>query len=312
MCMRTSNIKGHVAKGVQFLMGSCAEDSDANLTLSPYNLTTTKVDFEAFVKDELPWANDTVKELMIQMYLNDTGVPHVPSPPTSVYHSNAKNANDANGLKRIRLNTSYSKWYWAAKHMLADAEMFCSNRRAARWINRANRRHTRARANSHLPQQGDTSDGYARMYIFAHVPLLMGPGSGSPHNGDTAFWFHVENSSFGNASAGLKSSAEVALSSIMTEWWLRTAASGNPNRPLSTNSTAGANVSTLGGADNGVNGVVWPSFPLTGKGGPSAEPVMVMDTKEIATDKGSYLVYGARAQHCIFWDRLSYLQTPED
>ena len=319
---------GHVAKGVQFLIGSCAEDADANLTRSQYNLSTTRADYQAFVRSELPWANHTIQQLMLTMYLNDTGVPSAATPapaalapaalaPTPAAATPAANeaANEAagsrpgstaatnhamldgsvSGLDR-RLNASYSKWYWAAKHMLADAEMFCSNSKAARWINRANMKGAAAAAAVGAAKRGagGVVAGYARLYMFAHVPSAGGAGSGAPHNGDTAFWFHVKDSP--NITARLNSPAEVALSSRMAQWWLRTAASGDPNTHPATATATPA----------------WPPFPLNGKGGAAAEPVMVMNVQKSGVETGSYVAYGARASHCEFWDRLSYAQTPED
>lgn len=323
---------GHVAKGVQFLIGSCAEDADANLTRSQYNLSTTRIDYQAFVRSELPWANHTIQQLMLTMYLNDTGVPSAataapaitavapaarapaPAPATPAAATPAANeaANEVagsrpgstvvtnhvkldgsvSGLDR-RLNASYSKWYWAAKHMLADAEMFCSNSKAARWINRANMNGEDAVGAAKWGAGGVVA-GYARLYMFAHVPLAGGVGGGAGHNGDTAFWFHVKDSA--NITARLNSPAEVALSSRMAQWWLRTAASGDPNTYPATATATPA----------------WPPFPLNGKGGAAAEPVMVLNVQKSGVESGSYVAYGARAPHCEFWDRLSYAQTPED
>lgn len=61
--------------------------------------------------------------------------------------------------------------------------------------------------------------------------------------------------------------------------------------------------------------LLWPPYPLDGKGGALAEPLMVIDTKLHREGKfkgGNAVVYGARAKHCDFWDTLSYVQTPED
>lgn len=98
--------------------------------------------------------------------------------------------------------------------MLADAEMYCSNRKAARWINRANRKDSSSSADIKSEiAEGAVVDGYARTFMFADLPLQVGLGQGAGHNSDTAFWFHVKDSP--NASARLNSPDELALSSIM-------------------------------------------------------------------------------------------------
>ena len=40
-----------------------------------FNLTTTRKDFEVFVRQELPWANHSVRQLMLDVYANGTGLP---------------------------------------------------------------------------------------------------------------------------------------------------------------------------------------------------------------------------------------------
>ena len=255
---------GRVAPRVGVLVGSVAEDSDANLTRSQFDLTATKLDFERLVRRELPWANRSVRQRVLEMYEDDAGVP----PPS------------ATG----RLNASYSRWFWAAKHMLADAEMFCPNRRAARWVTRANR---------HTPEAA----GHAWQFLFAHVPVEHAVGGGAAHNADTAFWFHVERSR--NPSCRLNSLAERELSATMARWWLRHAASANPNP------TASAPLDDRA-ADRPLP-PFWPPFPADGA---SREPLMVLETSP--RDGAGHVAWNARAEQCAFWDSVAPELTPED
>jgi carboxylesterase type B len=278
--------QGDVAPGVAVILGSTAEDSDANLTASLTNLTTTRADFEAFLVNQLPWANRSDLQQLTALYGNDSGVPHN-ARTRKLLESQTSFPGDN------RLNASYSRWYWAAKHLLADAEMFCPNRRAARWISRAN----------HADRPSNTAASprvaYAWQFLFAYVPIVHSLGSGAAHNADTAFWFHVRHSP--NASARLNSEAEVALSLKMARWWLSHAATQNPNRGSFPTAAAGAR-----------NDPHWPGFPLDGTRGAAHEPLMVLSINgQRGTKIDTTVVWGGREKHCAFWDTVPAELTPE-
>ena len=289
--------KGHVVKGVPVIVGSTAEDSDANLTVSQYNLTTTKEDFLALVDEEMPWANRSTRELMVAMYEHDRGTPPLPGRLDPMAHPGGGDVADGGGASR--LNASYSKWYWAAKHMLADAEMFCPNRRAARWITAANRNASRG--------SGGGGGGWAWHYLWGHIPLVVGgPGNGAAHNDDTMFWLHIEHSP--NATCQLNSPAERALSLDMARWWISLAATGDPNRVRASPAPP-----------------VWPAYPVDDRGGADAAvPLMVLradgDLPKSAGGVGrgggggggSYVALGAREKNCEFWDAIDWELTPVD
>lgn len=266
--------QGRLAPTVSVLVGSTAEDSDANLTQSPENLTVTRADFECFLRAQLPWANRSVRHRVLTLYANDTGLLR----PSSLRLGPLLAGGD-------RLNASYSRWYWAAKHMLADAQMFCPNRRAARWV-------TGPRRSDGLWQVGQDPRPAAWQYLFAHVPSRAGLGSGSAHNGDTAFWFNVRHSP--NATARLNTPAEDELSQKMATWWLTLAATGNPNPNHSTNLPWWSPVYTDEGASNA-------NLSHTMTLGAAGDP--------LAGD--CEIVRDARDDQCAFWDTVSAENTPQ-
>jgi len=282
---------------VPVLVGSTAEDSDANLTASPTNLTTTRADFEAFVVSELPWANRSVRRLMLATYANDTGL---------AFNGTGTKTNGPG--PRRQLNVSYSKWYWAAKHMLADAEMYCPNRRAARWITQANTA-AAAAAGGQVPRAG-----FAYHFLWGHTPLQGSVGNAAAHNTDTAFWYHVLHSA--NASVQMNSAPERALSLQMAEYWIRHATSGDPNPSPGPGATSTPRPAPSGAARVGMGGgqaTAWPPYPLHG-GGPMNEPLLVLDASRGAGGRATstHVVWGGRNRNCAFWDRVDAALTPED
>jgi len=102
-------------------------------------------------------------------------------------------ANDRGPRNTLFPNVSdgCSSWYWAAKHMLADAEMACPARRTARAFASA--------AATTWSGSGSGSGGNAAyLYQFKHAPLSgqaadveTGFCSGAMHSGEIPFVFHV-------------------------------------------------------------------------------------------------------------------------
>ena len=133
-------------------MGCTAEDGGSYLPAA-----ATATDFDRFVLDQLRF-NDTQLRQLKKLYGAPFAGQHIPIYP----------------------GHSYSPWYWAVKHLLRDAEMYCPARRAARWFSQ---------------KEKETS---AFLYQFDYTPTDPSPpsrdedpGSGAGHSSDLLFWFHV-------------------------------------------------------------------------------------------------------------------------
>jgi len=172
--------QGSYAPDIQVMAGSVAEDS-------------TYGDFPSFKADFAPWLqglglNTSVSNQLAEIYVG--------SPPPS------------------GPDPSESTVWWAAKHLLADAEMACPARRTARYFKQA------------------------YLYHFAHTPDSALPGAGASHSSDIPFIWHVLRSYPGHDQApdqhiNASNPAEVAMSRQMVDMWSAFAATGDPGNARS-------------------------------------------------------------------------------
>ena len=108
-------------------------------------------------------------------------------------------------------NFSFTRWYWAAKHALADAELFCPAQMAARQFTRRN--------------------VSAFQFQWRHTPLEVtctaAPcnAAGAPHSSDLAFWFSIRD-----GQNSVRSVEELTLARRMTEYLGHIAATCEPPR----------------------------------------------------------------------------------
>ncbi len=112
------------------IAGSVAEDGDGYV--SPNGTAT---EFSTWVRSLFARSNATVADRVIGAY---TAEPPPDGP-----------------------DRTYSPYYWLGKHLLADAEMFCPARRAARLI--------------------AARGAAAFVYRFVHAPPDLPSGSGASH-----------------------------------------------------------------------------------------------------------------------------------
>eukprot|EP00040_Diaphanoeca_grandis_P024881 m.137365 g.137365 ORF g.137365 m.137365 type:complete len:562 (-) comp29917_c0_seq2:523-2208(-) len=102
-----------------------------------------------------------------------------------------------------------SKWYWAAKHLLRDAEMACPARRTALWFQSVTK--------TYLSQ-------------FDHVAVSLDWGEGASHSSDIPFFFHILNgmSPIDDPKQILHGRDEIELSKDMVKHWYDILAYGEP------------------------------------------------------------------------------------
>ena len=119
---------------------------------------------------------------------------------------------------------------------------------------------------------------------------------------------HSPNTSY------LNSSAEEALSLKMALWWLQFAATSDPNPSQRQPGFAASHADSQHPWRRGGHAAPpWPAFPLDGRGGAMAEPVMVLETTaDPGAPAGSNVVWGGRSRQCAFWDTVAAERTPED
>jgi len=183
---------GKTAPNVPILVGSNREDAvTSHISLPSCGQSCSEYNFQAWLKSML--SSGTM------------GVGH-PS-PLQILEAVALYSDEPE-VDPHGPYSAYSKWYWAAKHVLSDLFKTCSARRAARWFSGV--------AGSYL-------------YWFTHVPSAQwGSGMGCYHSAEIQFVF-------GNPSPlspkGL-TKAEGQLSAAMMHFWATFAAHGHPSSYL--------------------------------------------------------------------------------
>jgi carboxylesterase type B len=194
------------------IFGSVSEDSGLALV---HNASV--VEFSAAMKNEylfgvyLNSTNSSTKDptpfaQLLQLYGNDT----LDGPSPLVFPPGFPPA----GLNpppntSANFNNTYSHWYWAAKHTLADGEMLCP----ARWAARRFR------------QRGVN----VYQYQFRHPALSLTcktqvcNAQGAPHSSDVNFWFV-------NRNGGVQTYEELQLAEKMSGYLTHTAMNGRPTQ----------------------------------------------------------------------------------
>ena len=170
------------------MVGSTGEDSGATLE---HNASSD--DFRQFMAGEYlfkdyPKINQTLDRL-VALYGAHDGRPPPVFPPGF----------PPAGVPMPAGNFSFTRWYWAAKHALADAELFCPAQMAARQFTRRN--------------------VSAFQFQWRHTPLEVtctaAPcnAAGAPHSSDLAFWFSIRD-----GQNSVRSVEELTLARRMTEY----------------------------------------------------------------------------------------------
>lgn len=151
-----------------------------------------------------------------------------------------------------------TRWYWAQKHLLRDAEMACPARRTAFWFGDKDK--GRGRSNGNGGGNGGGNGAATYLYQFDHVPRGTAQGEGASHSSDIPFVFHVTETDPGEADPQqqgqtIHGDAERALSSKMLHRWFDIASTGRPTSgypwPAYTNATRETLVFNVDGTEGG-------------------------------------------------------------
>lgn len=188
--------EGKVSPGVPVIAGSVSEDGGGFVSSA-----ATEAEFRSWLlSDDMMAGNKTLVDRIVELYAPEA----------------ERGAGDA-----------YSKWWWAAKHVLADSEMACPARRTARAF--------------------EAAGVESFHYIFGAWPSAVeaaAPGSGASHSSDIPFVFDVTSSS--EATMSVHGPAERELAALMASFWHSFAKTGRP-----------------GAQRQGAKTVRWPPFNAT-------------------------------------------------
>ena len=240
--------QGKLAPGVPIIAGAAAEDGDSNSLSATIDapalaawLRTTMLSYGA---------NETTQNAVAKAY--------AAAPPP---------------LNASRPGEGFDRFYWSAKHMLADSEMLCPARRIARWVAAAG-----AGARERREQ---TPRGWVYQFRYA-APASCGAGMGAKHSVEIPFVFHVLA---GNEDQyHLHGAEEIALSATVAQMWANFAESGDPNG---------------GGAPSIAER--WPAFSNDNAN------VMLFD---VASKGGVRHAAHFRESMCTLWDSIPQSETP--
>jgi carboxylesterase type B len=255
------------------LMGCTAEDGGSYLPAA-----ATATDFDRFVLDELRF-NDTQLRQLKKLYGPATfRSQHTPSYP----------------------GHQYSGYYWAVKHMLRDAEMYCPARRAAKWFSHKEKEAGLV-TSSTKPTAIKTS---AFLYQFDYSPANAPPardedvGAGAGHSSDLLFFFRVPEGPMRFPQETLRPAEMPLANALSTYLSLLLRQTGQQDE-----------------RDGLVPGHNKPQLPVwepwrPGKGN---ERTMVFDLSievDNSTLANASVAADLHRKQCEFWDRVPAEQTP--
>lgn len=261
------------------MVGSMAEDSYSTVA-SNANASA----FESFVRSQYLFGD----------YVNKAAADAVWQRLAPLYNSTAASSDGPPPQGMNQFNRTWDHYFWAVKHMLADAEMFCPARAAARIMSADSSRSLRSFNAFHYQ--------FRHPLATAQAKSNASVATGAQHAGELPFMFYKTNSTLGQY---LSTPGEVGLSVAFANYIRNLAATDNPATPPpplplhDRRFRAAGEKEAMAARQARPPRAPLPAWPRYDK---ATQPVMILDT--VGQGGGCHAVEQYRSGQCFFWDTV--------